>query len=88
MKGQNGVSMKYKIYGKRLVNFTDAKSGSQITGTTLYLGTRNDYVEGVETKKVFVKNSIDCSSLKVNDTININYNEYGKVDSIEVLDIK
>lgn len=75
--------MLFKVFGIRPVNFTDSSSGNQITGTTLYLGSRNEYVTGMETSKVFVKNSIDCSKFRVNDVINVSFNQYGKIDSIE-----
>ena len=80
--------MLFKVFGIRPVNFTDSSSGNLITGTTLYLGCKNDYVTGMETSKVFVKNSIDCSKLKVNDMVNINYNQYGKVDSLSLVENK
>lgn len=72
----------YTVIGIRNVNFTDQKSGANITGTTLYCTTLNDFVKGVEGKKFFVPQRIDLSWLKVNDNVEIAFNEYGKVADV------
>lgn len=72
----------FTVVGFRNVAFTDQRSGSQITGTTIYVTRKADGVNGVEGKKYFIKNSIDLKWLRVGATVNIFFNEYGKVDSI------
>lgn len=77
--------MQVTVIGIRNVNFIDSSSGNNIIGTSLYIGFKSDGVRGLETKKIFIKDSIDTSNLKVNDKININFNMYGKVDSIDFI---
>lgn len=72
----------YTIIGIRNVNFTDSKTGANISGHTIYCTTTNDYVTGLEGKKFFVPNRIDLSWVKINDQVEIAFNEYGKVADV------
>ena len=76
--------MKGQIIGIRSVDFTDSSTGKAIVGTTMYVGKKNPYVRGLEPKKIFLNSSIDCSEFKVNDMVDVSFNEYGKVDSISL----
>lgn len=73
-----------KVIGIQKVNFKST-TGDDIRGTNLFVGYPNDYVEGLKTDKFFIKNSIDCSNVKPELTLDINFNRYGKVESLSII---
>lgn len=76
--------MKVKVVGIRKVDFPDINTGMQITGYTLYCLKEDKHVVGFEGKKFFIKSSIDITGLKVNDVVDILFNERGKVESLTI----
>lgn len=72
------------VLGVQFVDFS-APSGDIIKGTNLFVCYPHSHVVGVKTDKFFIKQSIDCSGIKSGDTIDISFNRYGKVDSLEIV---
>lgn len=73
----------YTIIGFQKVDFTDRVTGARITGHSIYVTRPNENIIGVEAKKFFIKSSIDTSKfLKVGATVDIFFNENGKIESI------
>lgn len=77
---------KWKVVGWRNVNFQDPARGNQVSGTSLFLARPGEgKVVGLETQKLFISSEyVDYTPVE-NQMIGINYNRYGKVQSIEVL---
>lgn len=76
----------YTIIGIRDVNFTDAKSGAQIIGKTIYVTHKVDGVIGEEGKKYFVKQGIKFD-VSIGSKVDIFFDDRGKITSIlKVLD--
>lgn len=78
---------KWKVVGWRNVNFTDQNSGKQVTGYSLFLA-RNPVspdITGLEVQKMFISKEYVSYSPVENQMVAINFNRYGKVQSIEVL---
>ena len=73
--------MVVNVVGKSLVNFS-AADGSVIKGTNLFVTHIDEHVEGLKAEKFFIKESINTSDIKPNDTIEILFNQRGKVDTI------
>ena len=69
------------VVGKSQVDFI-AKDGSNIKGTNLFVNHLDEHVDGLKAEKFFIKASIDCSDIKAGDTIDILFNQKGKVDTI------
>lgn len=78
---------KWKVVGWRDVDFKDQSSGKQVTGTTLFLYGESDdpKVHGFVTQKLFISKEYVKYDPVLNQQIGINFNRYGKVQSIEVL---
>lgn len=74
-----------KIIGKRTVSF-DAQDGKHISGVSLFCSypiTKNG--EGVGVEKIFLSDSklAYCGYFpELGDEINVQYNRYGKVESV------
>ncbi len=77
---------KWKVVGWRNVNFKDPSRGNQVNGISLFLARPGEgNVVGLETQKLFISSEyVDYTPVE-NQMIGINYNRYGKVQSIEVL---
>ena len=78
---------KWKVVGWRDVDFKDQRTGNQVTGTTLFLAREPEdkKVHGLEVQKLFISDEyVDYDPVE-NQMIGINFNRYGKVQSIEVL---
>ena len=76
---------KWKVVGWRKVNFKDSRD-VQVDGTSLFLARPGEgSIVGLETQKLFISSQyVDYIPVE-NQMIGINYNRYGKVQSIEVL---
>ncbi len=74
---------KWKVVGWREVDFKD-NSGKQVTGTSLFLARPGEgNIHGLEVSKLFIsKEYVDYTPIE-NQMIGINFNRYGKVQSIE-----
>lgn len=78
---------KWKVVGWRDVDFKDQSSGKQVAGTSLFLARpgEGDKIHGLEVQKLFISREyVDYKPVE-NQMIGINFNRYGKVQSIEVL---
>lgn len=72
------------IFGVQLVDFSN-QNGEVIKGTNLFVGYPYTHVVGVKTDKFFIKQSIDCSKIKPGDSVDLSFNRYGKVDSLNIV---
>lgn len=78
---------KWKVVGWRDVDFKDQRTGNQVTGISLFLAREPEdkKVHGLEVQKLFISDEyVDYDPVE-NQMIGINFNRYGKVQSIEVL---
>lgn len=75
----------YEIIGIRPVDFT-SKEGNHITGYTIFIAGEDDHTRGRYTDKFFMS-AQKWDNLPyifdVGDRINLLYNRYGKVQTIE-----
>lgn len=76
----------WEVVGFRPVNFTDQKTGNNVTGTTLFVErpAENNQVTGMECQKLFVPSSIRYDAA-VGDTVQITFNRYGKISSVQII---
>ena len=72
------------VFGVQLVDFSNL-NGDVIKGTNLFVAYPYDGVVGLRTDKLFIKQSIDCSRIKTGDRLDISFNRYGKVDSLNIV---
>ena len=77
---------KWKVVGWRNIDFTDDK-GRHVSGYSLFLARpgQSDDVTGLEVLKLFISKQYVNYDPVENQMIGINFNRYGKVQSIEVL---
>lgn len=77
----------WELVGYRRVSFKDDKTNKQISGYTLFLERvpTDDNIEGMEAAKQFISSEYVKYSPTVGDTIQIVYNRYGKIGSIQVV---
>ncbi len=68
--------------GEMPVNFND-NNGNLITGVNLFLAFKDPQVKGYRTEKFFVKSDIKVPEVKVNETLIVNFNFKGKIESID-----
>ena len=72
------------VFGVQLVDFSN-QNGEVIKGTNLFVAYPHDRVVGLKTDKFFIKQSIDCTRIKTGDRVDISFNRYGKVDSLNIV---
>lgn len=79
--------MMYKILGIENVDYESRKTGRRVRGTNLHC-VRGDkpanMVDGDAVERLYIKQDIDCSSLQVGDNIEVYYNRFGSVDSVQI----
>lgn len=76
----------YKIVGIESVNYVSKKTGRPVVGSKLYLITDDvkQNLVGHSTTEIFVSGQIQgIPVLAVNDNVNIFFNQFGSVQSIE-----
>ncbi|MNP70015.1 hypothetical protein D3C76_1661850 [compost metagenome] len=74
--------MQVKIVGVQNVNFTN-NSGEVIKGMNIFVGFKDENVEGLRTEKFFLKEGISLpKETKLNDTIDLSFNHKGKIEMI------
>lgn len=74
--------MQVKIVGVQNVNFTN-NSGEVIRGMNIFVGFKDENVEGLRTEKFFLKEGISLpKETKLNDTIDLSFNHKGKIEMI------
>ena len=74
-----------KLVGMRSVDFV-AEDGRRVSGFSLYLGTRNENVIGLQVDRVFVSaDKVDAKVLKVDAEINVDFNSKGRVVAVSAI---
>ena len=74
--------MQVKIVGVQNVNFTN-NSGEVIKGMNIFVGFKDENVEGLRTEKFFLKEGISLpKETKLNDTIDLSFNHKGRIEMI------
>lgn len=74
--------MQVKLVGVQNINFTN-NSGESIKGTNIFVGFKDENVEGLRTEKFFLKDGIALpKETKLNDTIDLSFNHKGKIEMI------
>lgn len=74
--------MQVKIVGVQNVNFTNS-SGEVIKGMNIFVGFKDENVEGLRTEKFFLREGISLpKETKLNDTIDLSFNHKGKIEMI------
>lgn len=77
--------MRFEIIGIETVDYTSRKTGKPVKGTNLHcIDLEKTSVDGQAVERLYVKEMIDCSSLKVGDRINVYYNRFGSVDDLHL----
>lgn len=75
--------MQAKLMGVMSVNFSNA-NGEQIQGNNIFLAFKDENVQGLRTEKFFLKDNIALpEQVKINDTLEVNFNFKGKIESID-----
>lgn len=77
---------KWKVVGWRNVDFTDPQR-RHVSGYSLFLArpAQSPDITGLEVQKIFISKQYVQYEPVENQMIGINFNRYGKVQSIEVL---
>lgn len=87
--------MKYKILGLQEINFTNKETGEMISGVKLHLVTdfEEDYIHGhsvitqfFSQKRFFSKVNVGSADQLLGKTINLEFNQKGKVGDFDILD--
>ena len=83
--------MLVEVHGiKRNISFT-RKEGTSINGTTIYVEHLENGVEGCMCEKLFLNASTFgdiASKIKVGDMVTIDFNRFGKVESLNIQEKK
>ena len=76
-----------KVLGIQKVSYV-SKQNKQVEGTSLHVCYPDDNVEGMAVDKIYISKSTNINNLplvKLNAEIDLRYNKYGKIESIEIL---
>lgn len=73
--------MKMRLLGARELDFK-ANDGSQIKGMQLFVAYQAENVVGEMADKLFIRDGLELPQFKVGETIDVAFNNRGKVDSI------
>ena len=74
--------MHVTVTGYRRFRFT-GNDGKEISGRTVYYGYEQDDVKGLVCEKVFLSDEkFKSVSFDVGDTLNFEYNRYGKIHAV------
>ena len=76
--------MEYVIVGKEFLDYVSKKTGKNVKGYTLHMTYEKEKCEGVAANSVFVSEDIG-RDVHVNDTVQLYYNKYGKVEKIVIV---
>ena len=76
--------MHHKIHGFRNLDFK-ANDGNQVQGVQLFTTYQADGVTGEHTDKIFIRADMEIPSVKIGDTIDVFYNNRGKVESVKTV---
>ena len=70
--------MEFCVIGKEYLNYVSKKSNKQVVGYNLHLTYVKEKCDGLAVMNVFVNEEIG-NNIKVNDQVELFYNQYGKV---------
>lgn len=76
--------MEYCVIGKEYVDYISKKTDKQVKGYKLHLTFEKEKCEGLAVLNVFVSEEIG-KDVKINDQVELFYNQYGKVSKIVTL---
>lgn len=76
--------MQHKIHGYRELDFK-ASDGKDIRGMQLFTTYPAADVTGEQTDKLFIRADMEMPSIKIGDTIDVFYNNRGKVESVKAV---
>lgn len=76
--------MEMRILGARNLDFK-SNDGSEVKGIQLFVAFKTDNVTGEIADKLFVRNGITLPQFKIGDTLDIAFNNKGKVESIQAI---
>lgn len=81
---------KFHVVGFKPTEFPDSKTGAIIRGTTVFITSplSPSVGTGLKAEKIFMKEEIDCSSLRPEIDIVIYFNRYGKASGFQVIEGK
>ncbi|MCQ5129830.1 hypothetical protein NE562_09175 [Butyricicoccus faecihominis] len=77
--------MKVTYLGKGDTSFTDQKTGELVEGMRIFYAYADPHVDGMASAKFFIKKGSQVrlpDGLKPNDSLNLEFNQYGKVCSL------
>lgn len=77
----------WEVVGFRKVSFQDEKTNKNVNGYTLFLERRPEAesIEGMECQKLFFSSDYVSYKPAVGDTVEIQYNRYGKIGAIKAI---
>lgn len=77
----------WEVVGFRKVSFKGDKTNKDVNGYTLFLERRPevDSIQGMECQKLFFSADYVSYTPAVGDTVEIQYNRYGKIGSIKAV---
>lgn len=78
---KGGGKMVFTLLGIQSVNFIN-NAGDRIEGVNLFCAYEDENVSGYRTEKFFIKPEIKLPELKLKDSIKLNFNMKGKVESV------
>jgi hypothetical protein len=80
--------MEYAVVGVQRVDYKN-KEGKQIIGMNYHCTTENKNIQGLGVEKIYLSDHMadntNCPVIKAGDIINVLYNRYGSVESIELV---
>lgn len=73
-----------QVIGKQILDFT-TRDGQMIRGTNLYVAYKEANTEGLKADKIFVRDGIEIpKEMKINDKLDISFNNRGKIEEIKL----
>ena len=73
--------MEVNVLGKQSMDFKTS-TGDAIKGLNLFVAFEEKGVDGMKTERLFVNGNVQCPDIQPGDTIDINFNYRGKIESI------
>lgn len=76
--------MRVKVIGIKKIDYVN-RTNRQVTGTEIHTLYDDKFVDGNAVEKFYISNTIsDCKQIKVGQYVNILFNQYGKVDFLQL----
>lgn len=73
--------MNVKVLGTQSMNFKTSE-GTEVKGLNLFVAFKDKAVNGMKAERFFINANIECPEIKPGDTIDVNFNYRGKIESI------